>query len=58
MGLLRSIHCGPNMDGAQGCRACPEETRTNGVEETKFDPHHTLLCGYNYYPVLQMKKIT
>lgn len=55
--LLRLIHCGTNIDWAQGCRVCPEEMRTNGVEETKFDPYHTLLCRYYYYPVLQTKKI-
>lgn len=56
--LLRLIHRGPNIDCAQCCRVCPEDTRINWAEQTKFDSHHILLCRCYYWPVLQITKIT
>lgn len=41
IGVLRPICYGPNINQTQSCRAYPEETRTNGVEEKKdwFSPY-------------------
>ena len=42
---------------AQGCSPYPEEIRTNRVEETESDSHHTVLCRYYYCLVLHTRKI-